>query len=392
MAHERRAFPVLVRAAAAALSLVLLAPILPGASANHLVTQQEIREARQKVKQLDAEIAAAERQLDELSARLASVTDELLAAKDRYDRVTADLLEVKGRLDETRERYAEIRDELYARARDAFIEGPGSGLEFVLGASSLTDLSDRLEFMDAVARADSELAAQVASVRNELAADEARLEQLQAEQRKVVEEVRAAQEEVQESFDRQTDLLETIRQKREQQQAYARKLSKKRQRQLEALGGPRKGVFKYCPVDQPRAFGNGFGAPRYAGGFHLHEGIDIVAPEGTPIRAPFDGVAWASTNTLGGKAVYVRGSHGEGEVYNAHLSAWSSLSNGPVRAGDIIGYVGWTGDAYGGVYHDHVEYHPPPPLIPSQWPESPYGYSVIDNSVNPYLLLVAACS
>ncbi len=116
-------------------------------------------------------------------------------------------------------------------------------------------------------------------------------------------------------------------------------------------------------------------------------GVDIVAPLGTPIRAPFDGVARRSFNTLGGNAVYVTGS--TGFVYNAHLSAYSANSTGPVQAGEIIGYVGWTGDAFGGVYHDHFEYHPN--VIPANWPASAYGYSVIDGAINPYPLLVEAC-
>ena len=39
--------------------------------------------------------------------------------------------------------------------------------------------------------------------------------------------------------------------------------------------------------------------------------------------------------------------------------------------------------------HDHFEFHPN--VMPSSWPVSSYGYSIIEDAVNPYPLLVAAC-
>jgi murein DD-endopeptidase MepM/ murein hydrolase activator NlpD len=145
------------------------------------------------------------------------------------------------------------------------------------------------------------------------------------------------------------------------------------------------GTLQHCPVPGS-AFGDGFGAPRYAGGFHLHAGVDMLANYGTPIYAPFDGVAYTSYNTLGGNAVYVKGKYGY--VYNAHLQSYSANSNGPVQAGDVIGYVGDTGDATG-TPHDHFEFHPY--VMPTSWPASAYGYSIVGSAINPYPLLVAAC-
>jgi murein DD-endopeptidase MepM/ murein hydrolase activator NlpD len=109
-----------------------------------------------------------------------------------------------------------------------------------------------------------------------------------------------------------------------------------------------------CPVRGRGYIANDFGAPRYAGGYHPHAGNDVFAAQGTPIVAPFDGVAVKTPNTLGGEAVKVYGPLGY--VYNAHLSAYGRL--GPVRAADVIGYVGNTGDAIGGPPHDHFEWHP----------------------------------
>ena len=79
-----------------------------------------------------------------------------------------------------------------------------------------------------------------------------------------------------------------------------------------------------------------------------------MAPYGTPVRAPFPGVATTSSSYLGGLGVYV---HGEkGFVFNAHLSRFGKL--GRVKAGDIIGYVGNTGNARYTSPHNHFEWHP----------------------------------
>lgn len=114
------------------------------------------------------------------------------------------------------------------------------------------------------------------------------------------------------------------------------------------------GTFRVCPVDEPRWYTDDFGAPRFSGGYHPHQGNDIFAPEGTPIRAPFAGTAVEAANTLGGLAVVVYGR--DGYVYNAHLTGYGTL--GRVQAGDVIGFVGNTGNAQSTAPHDHFEWHP----------------------------------
>jgi murein DD-endopeptidase MepM/ murein hydrolase activator NlpD len=114
------------------------------------------------------------------------------------------------------------------------------------------------------------------------------------------------------------------------------------------------GNFEVCPVDRPRHYIDDFGDARWVGGFHRHQGIDIMAPRGTPIRAPFDGRVESSLNWMGGIQLYVYGK--KGFVFNAHLERVAKT--GKVKAGDVVGYVGNSGDARGGSTHDHFEWHP----------------------------------
>jgi murein DD-endopeptidase MepM/ murein hydrolase activator NlpD len=114
------------------------------------------------------------------------------------------------------------------------------------------------------------------------------------------------------------------------------------------------------PVYGSASFGDSFGGPRpdVPGGWH--HGEDIFAPVGTPLLAVASGtlhsIGW---NDIGGYRLWLRDGEGN-EFYYAHLSAYSPLAvegNG-VEAGDVIGFVGNTGDAEFSAPHLHFEIHP----------------------------------
>ena len=114
------------------------------------------------------------------------------------------------------------------------------------------------------------------------------------------------------------------------------------------------------PVYGPSAYGDTFGAPRgdVPGGWH--HGDDIFAPLGAPILAAADGTVFSvGWNDIGGYRLWLRDSGGN-EFYYAHLSAYTTLAvNGRhVKAGQVLGFVGNTGDAQGTPFHLHFEVHP----------------------------------
>ena len=134
------------------------------------------------------------------------------------------------------------------------------------------------------------------------------------------------------------------------------------------------------PVFGPAAFGNTFGAYRGDVAGKWHHGEDLVAPYGTPLLAVADGTLFSvGWNDVGGWRLWLRDAAGN-EFYYAHLSAYSPLAvaGQRVRAGDVLGFVGDSGDAHGGVPHLHFEIHPVDLLQ--------YGY---DGAVAPYPFLVA---
>lgn len=114
------------------------------------------------------------------------------------------------------------------------------------------------------------------------------------------------------------------------------------------------------PVYGPASFGDTFGAPRadVEGGWH--HGEDIFSPLGTPVLAVADGTVFSvGWNDVGGWRVWLRDTAGN-EFYYAHLSAYSPLAvNGRrVEAGDVLGFMGKTGDAEFAPVHLHFEIHP----------------------------------
>src|SRR5439155_1643189 len=128
------------------------------------------------------------------------------------------------------------------------------------------------------------------------------------------------------------------------------------------------------PVYGPSGYGDTFGAPRgdVQGGWH--HGDDIFAPLGSPVLAVADGTVFSvGWNDVGGYRLWLR-DRGGNEFYYAHLSAYTTLAvNGrPVKAGDVLGFVGNTGDAEGTPFHLHFEVHPVAMLF--------LGY---DGAVNP---------
>ena len=98
-----------------------------------------------------------------------------------------------------------------------------------------------------------------------------------------------------------------------------------------------------------------------AGGARLHDAIDIMAPDGTPVVAAADGTVEKLFFSAGGGGItaYVRSPDQRWIYYYAHLQGYApGLAEGQrVRRGQPIGRVGHTGNANPGGSHLHFAIH-----------------------------------
>jgi murein DD-endopeptidase MepM/ murein hydrolase activator NlpD len=95
-----------------------------------------------------------------------------------------------------------------------------------------------------------------------------------------------------------------------------------------------------------------FGVARDAGR-RRHEGLDFFAPRGTAVVAVAAGVARRATNRLGGNVVWLHAPAAGQTYYYAHLDRWAVGPLSLVRVGDVLGYVGNTGNAARTAPHLH---------------------------------------
>ncbi len=376
--------------AAAVLSISLVAGAVPTASAG---TASDLESARSRLAAIEREVEQALGIVRALEARTELLAEEIYRAEARIEETEFNLADIRDRIREAERRYEEAREQFDQRAVEMFTGGGGSSFVFLLDASSMTDFMDRLEFTGALADADAALATTMTNLGNRLVMERNDVEGLLMQQREARAALQARSEELRQQFEEQQAAFQRIVDRRAEAERIVSQVKAKYQRELAAMvpsatasgGGTVSGPnpFSVCPVGDPHALTDSFGAPRYGGGYHLHAGNDIMAPEGIPIYATFAGIASDSSNSLGGLAVTVAGA--AGYTYNAHMVEIGQL--GSVNAGDVIGYVGATGDT--STPHNHFEWHPNG--LPSSWPASPYGYSIVGDAVNPYPLLAAVC-
>ena len=288
-----------------------------------------------------ATVAQLKAQLEALRTQAAPAGDAYDAAVTKYENTTYRIKQTDARIKSATKKLTAAEDALGARADSLYRQGGDLGVfDFVLGATSWDEFVTRLDFITIIAMSDAELVSTVKDTRAGLQTDRASLVE-----------------------DAKTEKVDLAAQKSTYNALQAQLSAKKTQydRLLAAVAknsgskhppGPNGLVF---PVHGIHYYSDSWGAPR-SGGRH-HMGTDIMSARGTPVLAVTSGSARPHWNTLGGNSITLTGSNGW-SYYYAHLDHYAIHGTVHVKEGQVIGYVGNTGDARGGPCHLHFQMGP----------------------------------
>lgn len=313
------------------------------------------------ISQKKEQARAAEQKLNSLQAELNRLTSELNQTQSKLASLEAKIQVNQRELEVAESEYRRWQGILSERVVAMYKEGNVAALDVLLECDDFDTFINSYDFMSRIGEHDTQAIDSTRSLMAEIRARRAELESARAEYRAYADSLQRQRSAVQSKLNEQKAILAGL------------------DREVAALvssrygGGGRGGGWNvgpvnglYFPVAGPHSYVNDWGAPRAVG--RTHKGCDIMASYGTPCVAITSGVVEQRRGGNAGLYIALHGDNGH-LYYYMHLQGFAA--SGRVSAGQVIGYVGDTGNARG-CPHLHFEWHPN------------HG-----GPVNPYPLLVA---
>lgn len=384
----------------------LIAGILPtyvSAEKSSAEIKEEINQWKEQLKQNQSEVSKLEGQLSANMDKMEDVVNQKNVIDQQifllhqqvqninqqitaYSELIADK---QDELDAATVRWQELSNKYKERIRAMEEDGKLSYWSVLFKANSFSDFLDRLSMIDEIAAADQrrleELNEAAVAVKNakeglesektaleeskkELEESSKKLEESKEESDALLKQLIATGEEYQKLLDeaerKESETASTI-----DKLEYAYDAAKDREyrewlaQQKPTAGGPGSnvvdGVTWLLPINYTR-FSSPFGwriHPIY-GDYRFHYGVDLAAPQGTPIYASRGGQVTTTAYEAGGAGYYVSINHLDGYATRyLHMTHYIVSPGQYVAAGQVIGYCGSTGGSTGPHLHFSVYYN-----------------------------------
>lgn len=336
-------------------------------------TRRQILQIKQKEHGVLAELASVELQLDRARSRVQELNRQVSRAERAVASAERELALAEERLAEIEARLAKQQGTLAKRLRALYIYGAANYLEFLVGSVEYADLATRHKFLEKILEQDVNLYKSITreaeALRQQKEEIEARRIALMARRNELADAKAMASREASElsrNLSEREAVLRRIQAERKQyekaldeMEAMSRELEniiRKLQGQQRRPGETRKnwsGRFRW-PVRGRITSDFGWRLHPILQTQRFHSGLDIAAPEGTPILAPEAGTVIYSGWVSGyGKTVII--DHGDGiSTLFGHCSVLLVSGGEKVKRGEPVARVGSTGLSTGPHLHFEV--------------------------------------
>jgi len=293
------------------------------------------------------EVQKLQAQIKELQTASSKAGEAYSDAYWKLDGTRVEIARVDAEVTDAQARLAAVNSRLNQRASEIYRAGGADYMAILLSSNDFDEMLQRLEYVQRIGQQDADIIAEVETLQVTLTTKHAELESLHSTQAQDAAALKAEADRVDAELKSQQAQYDKL----QKQLAAALAAEKARQKPSSVVAGPNGMVF---PVAGPCTYTDTWGAARSGG--RSHKGTDIMAREGVPVVAVLSGTVRSSSSSLGGKTIWLTADNGW-TFYYAHLSGYK-VTSGRVSAGEVIGYVGSTGNATASAPHLHFEIHP----------------------------------
>jgi len=354
-------------AALAILLLLFVAALVLPTIFTSTASAGPLADARSELDKAREAMATLQNKLDDLGGTYQDAVERKAELDDAIAKLQKDETSSRKDLDK-------MQKQLAQRLVDLYKKGGGDGntavfLEILFQEKDLATVLDRIEMLGKVATQDQDFYSQITQHLVNVDERQADLGAKKAEQAKLVGQIKSSQGDLESRLSEVSAEYKQLKQRVATLEEEARREAEAEKARINALAARTTGqspsqnqaqpvngfVF---PIDGAHSFRDDWGDYRSAGGWH--QGIDIYASRGTALVAVVTGtIVITPYDSVSGIKVWVYGDNGTNYFY-CHLDGIADGISGGVhvRAGQLVGYVGNTGNAADGPCHLHFEMHP----------------------------------